>query len=104
VQIQVHTDGATADHHAVTAHVETVIEGALRHFNGQITRVDVHLSDENSIKGGVDDKRCTLEARMHGHQPLAATHQAETMEKAVHGAADKIKRSIEHTIGRLRDR
>ena len=102
--IQVHTDGSTADHHAVTAHAETVVQGALNHFGNQIARVDVHLSDENSIKGGVDDKKCTLEARMHGHQPVAVTHQAETMEKAVHGAADKIRRTIERTIGRLHDR
>lgn len=104
MEIQIHTDGAVAAHHAVSAQVGTVIEGALRHFDGQITKVDVHLSDDNSTKGGVDDKRCMLEARMRGHQPLAVTHQAETMDKAVHGAADKMKRTIERTIGRLRDR
>ncbi|MBE9122501.1 HPF/RaiA family ribosome-associated protein [Tychonema sp. LEGE 07199] len=70
----------------------------------RITHVDVHLSDENSDKkGGDDDMRCTIEARLKGHQPLAVTHQAATLDQAVDGAADKLTRLIDSTLGRLHD-
>jgi hypothetical protein len=44
------------------------------------------------------------EARLEGRQPIAVTHQAATVEQALEGAADKLKRSIESTLGRLRDK
>jgi hypothetical protein len=45
-----------------------------------------------------------LEARVAGLQPIAVSHQASTVELALTGAADKLERSIEHTLGRLNDR
>ena len=44
-----------------------------------------------------------MEARLEGRQPIAVTHQAATVEQAIDGAADKLKRSIESTLGRLRE-
>lgn len=44
-----------------------------------------------------------MEARLEGRQPIAATHQATTLEQAVKGAAEKLSRLIESTIGRLRN-
>jgi hypothetical protein len=32
------------------------------------------------------------------------THQAATVELALSGAADKLERSVESTLGRLKDR
>jgi hypothetical protein len=67
--------------------------------------VEVHLSDENSDKkSGVDDMRCLLEARLAGLQPIAVSHEAATLQGAVHGAAEKLKRSLDSTLGRLGDR
>lgn len=77
---------------------------ALSRFSGHITRVEVHLSDGNSRKkGGHDDMRCVMEARLEGRQPIAVTHQATTVDLAVDGAADKLTRMIESTIGKLQD-
>jgi ribosome-associated translation inhibitor RaiA len=45
-----------------------------------------------------------MEARLEGHQPIAVTHEAETIDQAIDGAADKLKRLLDHTLGRLRDR
>lgn len=36
-----------------------------------ISRVEVHLSDEDGKKGGQNDKRCMMEARLDGRQPAA---------------------------------
>jgi hypothetical protein len=47
--------------------------------------------------------RCMMEARLEGRQPLAVTHHAQTLGQAVDGAADKLCRLIDSTLGRLRD-
>jgi hypothetical protein len=67
-------------------------------------KVEVHLSDENSHKkSGHNDKRCVLEARLEGLQPIAVTLQAATLDQAVDGAAEKLKNSLESALGRLHD-
>ncbi|MGK0186449.1 MAG: ribosome-associated translation inhibitor RaiA [Verrucomicrobiales bacterium] len=82
---------------------EATVESTLGHLAEHITRVEVHLSDENSDKGGNHDKRCMMEARLEGHQPIAVTDDAETIDRAIDGAAEKLKSSLDHTIGRLGD-
>jgi ribosome-associated translation inhibitor RaiA len=69
----------------------------------RITRVEVHLSDQNGDKSGQDDKRCMLEARLEGRQPTVVTHHAASLDEAVDGAADKLKRFLESTLERLED-
>jgi len=104
MQIQVNTDNNIEGREALAAHVTGVLDGALGRFNDRITRIEVHLSDENGHKSGQNDKRCMLEARLEGRQPTAVTHQAETLDQAVHGAAEKLERALETILGRLRDR
>lgn len=104
MQIQVNTDRTVEGRDELSAHVHSVVERALRRFSEQITRVEVHLSDENSDKGGQADKRCMIEARVEGRRPTAVTHRAATLKEAVDGAADKVKRSIGSTLERLQDR
>jgi hypothetical protein len=66
--------------------------------------VEVHLSDENSDKkGGRDDMRCMLEARLEGRPAIAVTHQATTLDEAVEGAVDKLANLIENTLERQHD-
>ncbi|MDD2853423.1 MAG: HPF/RaiA family ribosome-associated protein [Desulfuromonadaceae bacterium] len=101
MQIHINTDRNIDGRDALTAHVSSEIEQALSRFSEHITRVEVHLSDENSDKkGGKDGMKCVMEARLEGRQPLAATHQATTLEQAFSGAADKLTRLIESTLGR----
>ncbi len=102
MQVQINTDYNIEGHEALAAQVRSIVESALRQSSTHITRVEVHLSDENSSKNGQNDKRCMIEARLEGRQPIAVTHQAATMDQAVDGAADKLARLIEHTLGRLR--
>jgi ribosome-associated translation inhibitor RaiA len=75
----------------------------LGRFSDRITRVEVHLSDQNSDKSGQDDKRCRMEARLEGRNPTAVTHQAASLGDAVDGAADKLKRALASTWERLKD-
>lgn len=87
----------------LAAQVQSVVESALHRFSNRISRVEVHLGDENSHKTGQHDKRCMMEARLKGRQPTAVTHQAATLKDAVDGAVKKLRTSIEKTLGRLRE-
>ena len=103
MQIQFNTDHNIEGHEALATQVRGVVERALSHISDHITRVEVHLSDDRSHKSCQNDKRCMMEARLEGHQPIAVTHQAATVDQAVDGAADKLARLIESTLGRLRE-
>ena len=100
MHVQLNTDRHIDAHDELTHQVETVMGGAVGRFADQITRVEVHLSDENSHKGGGDDKRCLLEARLAGLEPMAVSHQAATLPQAIDGAAQKLARALESTLGR----
>lgn len=80
--------------------VDAAVRHALSRFADRITRVEVHLGDENADKHGADDKRCLMEARVAGHNPTAVTHHAPDLARAVSGAADKLKRALDTEFGR----
>jgi ribosome-associated translation inhibitor RaiA len=44
-----------------------------------------------------------MEARIEGHRPIAASDHADSLHQAIHGAAEKLKRSIDSTLGRIKD-
>jgi ribosome-associated translation inhibitor RaiA len=76
------------------------IAEALQRFESHITRVEVHLKDENGKKEGFNDISCLIEARLEGRQPIAITNQANTVDLAVSGAIDKIKTAIGSVLGK----
>ena len=104
MQIQVNTDNNITGREDVVRLVNSSVEGAVGRFADRITRVEAHLSDTNSHKSKGDDKRCLLEARLAGLQPLVVSLEAATIEIAVTAAADKLQRAIENKMGRLQDR
>jgi ribosome-associated translation inhibitor RaiA len=99
VQVQINTDRNIEGKEALTAQVSGVVEAALSRFSDHITRVEVHLSDENADKSGQHDHRCMIEARLEGRQPVAVTDTAASLDQAVSGATDKLARMIESTLG-----
>ncbi|MCK7593100.1 HPF/RaiA family ribosome-associated protein [Pseudomarimonas salicorniae] len=104
MKIQINTDAHISGKEALAEHMSGIIEDALEHVSEHITRVEVHLSDENGTKSGHQDKRCMLEARIEGRSPLAVTEQAATLEQSVQGAAGKLARLLESRIGRGHER
>jgi hypothetical protein len=102
MHIQVNTDKNISGHEALAQSVEETLNRVLARFAGQITRLEVHLSDENSTsKSGVIDKRCLLEARLAGREPTSVSDMALTIEEAVKGAADKMVSLLESELGKL---
>lgn len=61
-----HSISVTAD---LEERVKATVETELERFDDHLTRVEVHLNDENSSKSGPHDKRCQMEARVKGHDP-----------------------------------
>ena len=103
MKIQINTDNHIKVNEAFAAKINDVVENALSRLSDRITRVEIHLSDENGEKSGQKDKRCVIEARLEGHKPIAVTEQAATVEQVIDGAAEKLVRLIESTLGRMND-
>lgn len=104
MKIQINTDHNIEGDERVADFVTGVLEGDLARYAAEITRIEVHLSDENGPKPGDDDTRCMLEARLKGRKPTAVTHHGGNVQEAVAGAVDKLLSSLESQLGRSRPR
>lgn len=101
MQVQVNTSNGIENKEALERWAAEFLNDSLARFRQEITRVEVQLSDENNGRKGASDKRCMLEARLNGHEPLAVNHHAETQDEAFRGAVQKLIRKLEHTVGKL---
>jgi ribosome-associated translation inhibitor RaiA len=104
MQVQVNTDKAITHDASLDQHVEGVVQSALQRFGEHITRVEVHLGDVNgSQKSGANDKRCMMEARVAGLQPIAVTDHAGDVRQAISGASGKLVRALDTALGKRSD-
>ena len=104
MHIQVNTDNTIEGGTELTTAIEDIARSKLDAVAAQVTRIEVHLRDENAQKGGADDKRCMAEARPEGRAPVAVTHNADTVESAAIGALDKLRSALDRELGKLRAR
>lgn len=102
MKILFNTTGNIPESKETRASLTALISAELRRFRYRITRLEIHLSDENGPKEGLNDKRCLLEARLAGRKPIAVTNVANNFEQAADGAVVKLKNSINSITGRLR--
>jgi hypothetical protein len=98
--IQINADKTLNGDNRHQEYFSSQIKEELERYESHITRVELHLKDENGKKEGVNDKTCVLEARLKGKQPIAVTSQADSIEKAVSEAIDKMKVAIATIIGK----
>ncbi len=103
MKIQFNTDKTVKGDERHQDYFTSLIEDGLKRFASHITRIEVHISDENGAKEGINDIRCLLEARLEGLKPIAVTNQADTIELAVSGAMDKLKTSLDKIIDRIQE-
>jgi len=104
MQIQVHSDNHIEGSARLVEWVSGSVADKLDRFDDEVTRVVVHLNDENGVKAGAQDKRCQIEARPKGLQPVSVTHKAASLELAVDGAIDKLNNALNHQFGKLRSK
>lgn len=101
MQVQVNTSNGIENKEPLERWATEHLNGVLARFSQEITRVEVQLSDENGLGKGPADKRCVMEARLSGHEPLAVKHFGETQDEAFRGAAQRLLHLLEHTLGKL---
>ena len=96
MNIEVRTDKNIHGGERLISYVRAELTQKFQRYSERITHFLVHISDENGEKSGDNDKRCMIEARPAGLKPVAVTHKAATVDASIHGAIDKLKRSLEH--------
>ncbi len=101
MQVQVNTDHNVKGSERLRLHVQSSVEASLGRFGEKITRVEIHLSDDNGDRTRGDDKRCLLEARPAGLQPVVVTHVGGTIDEAVDGAVEKMEKLLDSTFAKL---
>ncbi len=99
--IQLNTDNHIEGRDRLVAHVQERFSHDLRRFSDHITRLEVHLSDQNAGKPGTAEKQCILEARVAGLDPVAVTHHAPNIDQALNGARDKLIATLSTRLGKL---
>jgi len=62
--IQFNTDNNINVDERSNAYFTSVVSDTLDRFSSHITRIEVHLADENAQKKGKNDHRCVIEARL----------------------------------------
>ena len=102
MQIEFNTDKNVIGNEELIASSTSLISEELSRYSQQITRVEVHFSDEDGNKDGFKDKRCMVEARLAGMKPIAVTDHANTHEQAITGALNKLNTTLEKITGRLK--
>ena len=91
MDIHVSTDNTIQGDTRVSEVASQAVKNDLGHMADWLTRVEVHLKDQNGDKKGPANIRCVIEARPRGLAPLAAQAEAEDIQKALKGAATKLR-------------
>jgi len=104
MNIQINTGHNIQGNEALITKFSNIIKNSLIRMSHHITKVEVHLKDEDGDKKGKNDKRCMIEAHLEGRQPIVVTDHADTLNQALDGAIDKLTSMIKSLRGRQNDR
>ncbi len=102
--ILINTDNNLRENEAERTDLKLLIRQEMKPFIAHISRIEVHLSDENGAKSGFDDKRCMMEVRIEGRLPMAVTAHAETEDLAVAAALENLKELFVDSMRKLQYR
>lgn len=103
MKIQINAGKNLSVHEEYSNELEALLTKELSRYSEHITRLEVHLSDEDGNKESQDDKKCLLEARLEGRQPIAVSTFANTYDRAVDDAIDKLKALLDTITGKLKN-
>ncbi|MBX3632791.1 MAG: ribosomal subunit Interface protein [Acidovorax sp. SCN 68-22] len=104
MQVQVHTDDHIQGGESLARWISEETAAKLARFRDQVTRVEVFLTDVDAGKSGAQDKRCRLEARPAGRQPVTVTADGDKLAVAFSAALDKLVRALDTDLGRMKDK
>lgn len=98
MNIEIRTDKNIQNSERLIEYVRAELNTEFQRHSEKITHFSVHFSDENGLKGGDDDIKCMIEARPAGLKPVVVHHKGHNIDTAIHGAIDRLKRSLEHVF------
>ncbi|NEN22569.1 HPF/RaiA family ribosome-associated protein [Cryomorpha ignava] len=99
--IQFNTDNNITGSEEFQEKISERLTHSLKKYGDKITRLEVHISDENGSKFGENDKRCMLEARVADLRPVAVTSFDNTIDQSVAGAISKLTALLDTTFGKM---
>ena len=100
MQVQFNSDSSVMGTENVAERIEAAVRAKLARFEDRLTRLEIHVRDENADKGGGDDKVCTIEARPRGGKPIGVTEHAGKVDDAARKAANTLVQRLERVIGK----
>lgn len=100
MQFQFNSDSSVMGTENVAERIETAVRQKIARFEDRLTRLEVHVSDENARKGGNDDKTCMIEARPRGGRPIGVTEHAADVDAAARKAANTLAQRLERVLGK----
>jgi hypothetical protein len=99
--VEINTDNHITSSADFVAKAEGIVASALERFGARVTRACIHFSDENSKAKSHDaDKRCAVEARLAGLQPVTVTGYGASLDQALGSALDKLETALDRTLAR----
>lgn len=97
IQVQFENENQTENDQELSAHIDATIKRATSHFRDRITSVAVHLNKKHIVSD--NNKRCTLETKLEGLQPIVTSYNSESFDHAVEGAAATLKATLAKDFG-----
>lgn len=104
MQIQINTANNVDGRDALIGQLEQDVRSSLSRFEDRLTRVELHVGDEDGPGRGGNDKRCVIEARPSGLAPVTVTDEAASVVQAASGALDKLVTALDRTFGKRTNR
>ena len=104
MQFQLNSDSNIKGDERLAEIAETIVLNGLGNLAPRLTRVEVHLQNVSSARGGPNDIRCMIEARPEGMKPQSVTNNDADVEAALKGAAKKLRSLLDSEFGKLSHR
>lgn len=104
MKIQVNTGKTVKGSDRLESFVSEKVNKSLKRYADQITRLEVHITDENGEKAGKDDIHCKLEARVKGLNPVVVNSKGDEIDVALNAATEKLKSALDTVTGKLKDK
>ena len=100
MQVQFNSDSSVMGTANVAERIGARVREKLARYEDRLTRVEIHVHDENAHKHGHDDKACTIEARPRGGKPIGVTEGASTVDDAARKAANTLAQRLGRHFGK----
>ncbi len=104
MEIQINTSNNLEGRQATAERLEALVTERLSRFGDRLTRVELHVGDENGERNNGADIRCQIEARPAGHDPVSVSELSDSIDQAASGALGKLTTALERTFGKATNR